>query len=183
MVGWIALGVGVLLLVWLATTYNRLVGLRNKVSEAWSGIEVQLTRRADLVPNLISTVQGYIRHERGVLTEVTEARTAVMSARNAREAGVADDRLEAALGRLYLVAEAYPDLKASTNFTELQRELSSLEEEISFARRFYNAVAEKLNTAIQRVPTVFVAGPLGFRQAEFFKASPSKLDVPSVQFE
>jgi LemA protein len=181
--GWIALAVGLALLVWLGATYNRLVGLRNKVAEAWSGIDVQLTRRAELVPNLVETVRGYQVHEREVLTAITEARTALLGASGAREAGQADDRLEAELSRLWAVAEAYPDLKASASFLQLQTELSTLEEDISFARRFYNAVVERLNTAVQRIPTVLVARPLGFAPAEFFKADAAARAVPSARLD
>jgi LemA protein len=181
--GWIGLGVAVMALLWLAVTYNRLVAHRNKVAEAWSGIDVQLTRRAELVPNLVETVRGYRVHEQDVLTSVTEARAAVVAAEGARASGVADDRLEQALGRLYVVAEAYPDLRASELFGRLQSELTTLEEDISFARRYHNAVVERLNTAIQRIPTVLVARPLGFTAAEFFKADAAHRAVPSARIE
>ncbi|HEX9767018.1 MAG TPA: LemA family protein [Nitriliruptorales bacterium] len=178
---WWALGGGVLLLgIVLIATYNRLVGRRNKVQEAWSGIDVQLQRRADLVPMLVDTVRGYQVHERDLLLEVTEARAAVVAAQGPRASGQADDALEASLGRLFAVAESYPDLKASENFLALQRELSELEEQISFARRYFNALVQELNTDIQRFPTVLVAGPLGFRPAEYFKAGPDAADAPTL---
>lgn len=169
--------------LWVVGTHNRLVARRNKVAEAWAGIDVQLTRRADLVPTLVATVQGYRLHEQEVLRAVTEARAAVMAAGGPRAAGLADDRLEGALGRLYAVAEAYPDLKASDQFLQLQRELATLEEDIAFARRYHNAVVERLNTAIQRIPTVLVARPLGFRPAEFFKAESAARSVPSTRMD
>lgn len=179
---WIAGVAGVLLLVWLATTYNRLVARRNKTREAWAGIDVQLTRRADLVPQLVETVKGYQLHEQQVLTSITQARTRVVEARGPDESGRADDALEGALQQLFAVAEAYPDLKASDNFLALQLELVTLEEDISFARRYYNALVEQLNTAIQRFPTLLVAGPLGFRTAEYFKADGSARQAPTTEF-
>lgn len=179
---WIGVGVVVLVLLWAVGAYNHLVGLRNKVREAWSGIDVQLTRRADLVPNLVETVRGYQIHEREVLEQVTAARAGLVGARGPREAAQAEGMLEQALGRLFAVAEAYPDLKANTNFLELQRELSKLEEEIAFSRRFYNALVQELNTAIQRVPTVFVARMFGFREEEFFQADAADREPPQVDF-
>ena len=170
------------LLAWLIVTYNRLVGMRNRVREAWSGIDVQLSRRAELVPNLVETVKAYKVHERDTLEAVTQARTRIVEAPGPAEAGRADDALEGALQRLFAVAEAYPDLKASNNFLALQEELSTLEEDISFARRYYNAVVEKLNTAIQRIPAVFVAGPMGFEAAEYFKAEGAARVAPSAEF-
>lgn len=170
----------VVLLVWVVLTYNRLVRLRNKTEEAWSGIDVQLQRRADLVPNLVETVRGYAGHERQALEEVTQARNAVLQASGPRAAGEADERLEGALRQLFAVAEAYPDLKASTNFLQLQRDLAALEEEISFSRRYYNAVVEDLNTGIQTFPSVLVARPLGFSEREYFKAGPDDRAVPAV---
>ena len=178
----VAVVVLVVLGLWLAATYNRLVRRRNEVQEGWAGIDVQLQRRADLVPNLVETVKGYAGHEEGVLTEVTQARAGLMRAEGPAEAGAADNLLEQALGKLFAVAEAYPDLKASDNFQSLQGELSTLEEEIAFARRYYNALVEKLNTAIQTFPNVLIAGPMGFERAEFFKAGDAARTVPAVDF-
>lgn len=179
---WIAVGVVVVVLLWAAAAYNQLVGRRNKVREAWSGIDVQLTRRADLVPNLVETVRGYQIHEQGVLEEVTRARAGLMGARGPEEAAQADNMLEQALGRLFAVAEAYPALKANENFLELQRELSTIEQDVAFARRFYNALVQELNTAIQRVPTVLVARAFGFREEEFFAADAADREPPRVDF-
>lgn len=182
---WALIGAGVALLVvllWVVVTYNRLVGIRNRLQEAWSGIDVQLQRRADLVPNLVETVEGYRIHESETLQQVTQARAAVVAAEGPRESGRADDQLEGALRTLFAVAEAYPELKASGNFLALQRELTALEEEIAFARRYYNALVEDLNTATQRFPALLVAGPLGFRAAEFFKAAPEDREVPDAGF-
>ncbi|MGH3442630.1 MAG: LemA family protein [Nitriliruptorales bacterium] len=183
MVGQIVAVVAVVaVLGWLVVAYNRLVGMRNRREEAWAGIDVQLQRRADLVPNLVDTVRGYQVHEEGVLTEVTEARARIVAAAGPRESGQADDQLEGALKTLFAVAEAYPDLKASDNFLALQRELAELEEDISFARRYHNALVQELNTAIERFPTLLVAGPLGFRRAEFFKAAEEDRAVPQAEF-
>lgn len=179
---WIIVGLVVAVALWLALTYNRLVANRNKVAEAWSGIDVQLSRRADLVPQLVETVKGYQLHEQQVLTSVAEARTRMVSAQGPRDSGVADTMLEGALQQLFAVAEDYPDLKASDNFLALQRDLVTLEEDISFARRYYNALVERLNTAIQRFPTLLVAGPLGFRPAEYFKAEEDARDAPVTEF-
>ncbi|MEX0659547.1 MAG: LemA family protein [Egibacteraceae bacterium] len=174
--------VAVLALVWLGITYNRLVAARNKTEEAWAGIDVQLTRRADLVPQLVETVQGYQVHEQQLLTSVAEARTRIVEAHGPQESGQADDVLEGALQQLFAVAEAYPDLKASDNFLALQRDLVTLEEDISFARRYYNALVEQLNTAVQRFPTLLVAGPLGFGAAEYFKAEGEARQAPTTEF-
>jgi LemA protein len=176
----IATAVVLVLVVWVVVTYNRLVGLRNKREEAWSGIDVQLQRRADLVPSLVAAVRGYASHEEGLLTAVTEARSRVLEASGPRAAGEADDALEAGLRRVFAVAEGYPELRASDNYLELQRELVTLEEDISFARRYHNATVEDLNTRIQTFPTLLVARPLGFTPAEYFKADAPARAVPSV---
>ena len=182
MAGIVVAVVVALIVIWAIATYNRLVRRRNEVQEAWAGIDVQLQRRADLVPNLVETVKGYASHEAGVFEEVTRARAGLMNASGPAEAGAADNMLQQALGKLFAVAEAYPDLKASDNFQSLQGELSKLEEEISFARRYYNALVEKLNTSIQTFPTLLLAGPFGFKPAEFFKAGDAARTVPTVDF-
>jgi LemA protein len=180
---WIGLAVVVAVLGgFTAITYNRLVTLRNKVANAWAGIDVQLTRRADLVPNLVETVRAARRHEREVLESVTAARAALVEARGPAASGRADDRLEEALHRLWAVAEAYPEIKAGENFLALQEELSTLEEDISFARRYYNGSVEQFNTAQQRFPAVLIARPLGFQPAEFFKAEADARVAPRAEF-
>jgi LemA protein len=171
-----------LAVLWVIVAYNRLVGRRNRAQEAWSGIDVQLKRRADLVPNLVEVVSGYRVHEQQVLEAVTHARTRMVTAAGPAESGRADDALEGALQRLFAVAEAYPDLRASDNFLSLQTELATLEEDISFARRYYNALVEQLNTAVQRFPTLLIAGLLGFRPLEFFKADEPSWAVPATGF-
>lgn len=175
-----AVVVVLLLAGWLVRTYNRLIRLRNKCEEAWSGIDVQLQRRADVVPNLVEVVKGYAGHERDTLERVVEARNAVAAASGPRASGQADDQLEGALRQLFAVAEAYPDLQASDSFLQLQGELTDLEEDISFARRYHNAVVEDLNTGIQTFPSVLVARPMGFSEHEYFKAEAGDRSVPRV---
>lgn len=170
----------VLVLLWLAVTFNRLVGLRNRVEEGWAGMDVQLQRRVDLVPNLVEVVKGYARHEEGLFARVAEARAATMSADGPADTERATSMLEGALFALFAVAEAYPDLKASDGFVTLQHQLAAVEEEIAFARRYYNATVEDLNTRVETVPTNLVAGPLGFRRAVYFQASAGAGTVPQV---
>ncbi len=178
---WIAVGAIALLLVLLAVGYNRLVRLRNEVNTGWANIDVQLQRRADLIPNLVEAVRGYAAHERGVFEEVTEARAALQAAATPGAAGSANDVLTAALGRLLAVAEAYPELRASENFLRLQDDLTDTEDKISAARRYYNSTVMHYSTAIQSIPWVLVARPLGFREKEFFSAS-GDTGVPEVSF-
>ncbi|MBW3621158.1 MAG: LemA family protein [Actinobacteria bacterium] len=175
--------VGVVVVAWLVRTYNRLVGLRNRREEAWAGIDVQLQRRADLVPSLVETVKGYAGHESAVLQEVTDARAGVVQASGPAASGAADERLTGALRSLFAVAEGYPELEASANFLSLQRQLAVVEEELAFARRYYNAVVEDLNTAVQRFPTLLVARPLGFSAGEYFRADSDARSVPDVDLD
>jgi LemA protein len=166
---WVLLGVVVLVLLWLVVIYNRMVALRQTVGQAWSDIEVQLKQRHDLVPNLVETVKGYAAHERGTLEEVIRARNAAVSAQGPEQASAAEGQLSGALSRLFALSEAYPDLKANGNFLSLQGELSALETKIAAARRFFNNAVSEFNTAIQSVPAVFIAGPLGFTPRGFFE--------------
>ncbi|MEO9174151.1 MAG: LemA family protein [Gaiellales bacterium] len=159
----------VLLLLFLVATYNGMVRGRNKVDESWSGIDVQLKRRHDLVPNLVETVKGYATHEREVFQAVTDARTRAMSASTPAQSGAAEGILGQAIGRLFAVAEAYPDLKASQNFLELQGTLGQLESEIAASRRIYNSNVQGYNTRIQSFPGVVIAGSFGFQKREFFE--------------
>ncbi len=165
--------------------YNGLVGLRNRGAAAWSDISVQLKRRHDLVGNLVEAVKGYAAHERGTLEEVIQARNRAEDATGhggPRQAGQAENLLTAQLRTLFALAEAYPDLKASQNFRDLQRSLESLETDIQHARRYYNAVVRDYNTKIQSVPDMLVAGPFGFTEREFFELSdPGEAQVPKVQ--
>lgn len=178
----IVLIVIVLVVLFLLFTYNGLVTARNRVKEAWSGIEVQLKRRSSLIPNLIETVKGYATHEKEVFEKVTAARTAMMSAGNAKEAGEANNMLTGALKSLFAVAEAYPDLKASQNFKELQDELADTETKIAASRQFYNTNVLDYNNKLQTIPTAFIAGPLGFKPEEFFKASEEEKADIKVSF-
>jgi LemA protein len=183
MVLWIVLAVVVVALLWLVGIYNRLVRLRALVKEGFSGITVQLRRRADLVPNLVSTVQGYATHEREVLTEVTEHRADAVGARTVAETAQADAAMTGLLGRLMAVAEAYPDLKADDNFRQLQTELAEIEEQLQGARRYYNATVRDLNTSIQSFPNVTIARPMGFTEAEFYQDDDASIQTaPVVKF-
>jgi LemA protein len=183
MLTWIILGVIVLALLYGVAVYNRLVRLRALVREAFSGITVQLRRRADLVPNLVSTVEGYATHEKSVLTEVTAHRAEATSASGVAATAAADNAFTAMLGRLMAVAEAYPDLKADDNFRQLQDELSEIEEQLQGARRYYNATVRDLNARIQSFPDVLLARPLGFAEAEFYTDTDAAIQqAPKVQF-
>lgn len=170
-------------LVWGVVTYNKLVRLRVAAEEGASEIEVQLKRRHDLVPNLVETVKGYASHEKGVFEEVTAARTNAVEAQGMEAQGQAEGALNQALGRLFAVAEAYPDLKASQNFLQLQGELTATEDRIQAARRFYNSTVKALNTACQTIPTKFVAPIAKVSEREFFEVEDdSERQVPEVSF-
>lgn len=181
---YVVLGLAALLAVFAIVTYNRLVGLRVRSQNAWSDVDVQLKRRADLVPNLVETVKGYAAHESGTLQAVTEARTRVVAAQGAgpAERAAAEAGLGAALRGLTVAVEAYPELQASGGFRDLQAQLSGIEEAIGSARRYYNAVVRDLNTAILSFPANLLAGPLGFQPREFFEAAESERAVPQVRF-
>ena len=180
---WIIVGIVAVLLIWLVTIYNGLVRKRALVREGFSGITVQLRRRADLVPNLVSTVQGYATHEREVLDEITARRTDAINARGVDATAKADAQMTGLLGRVIAVAEAYPDLKASANFQQLQTELAAIEDELSSSRRYYNATVRDLNTGIQSFPNVLVAGPMGFKEEPFYADDlPSIAAAPKVSF-
>jgi LemA protein len=171
------------LLAWAVGLYNRLVRLRNMVKEGWSGVEVQLKRRANLIPNLIQTVKGYLDHERGVLEKLTELRSRTLQTDQPAERARLEGDLGRAIGRLFAVAEAYPDLKANQNFMDLQDELSQLEDQIQMARRYYNGTVRDLNIAVESFPSNIVAGMFGFRQAEFFEIEDeADRAVPKVEF-
>ncbi|OGZ23711.1 MAG: hypothetical protein A3A08_01255 [Candidatus Nealsonbacteria bacterium RIFCSPLOWO2_01_FULL_41_9] len=169
--------VGVIAL-WLILTYNRFIALRNRVKEAWSDIDVQLKRRYDLIPNLVETVKGYAAYESGVFEKVTEARTRAMGAQGLKEKGEAENMLSSTLKSLFAVAENYPDLKASANFLELQRELTDTEDKIQAARRFYNGTVMELNNKVQSFPANVVANTFKFKQAEFFQLEEAAAKEP-----
>jgi len=174
----------VLVIAFFIVAFNQAVQQRNRVDSAWSQIGVQLTRRHDLIPNLIETVKGYAAHEKSTFESVTQARANAISAQQAGPAqqAQAENVLTGALKSLFAVAEAYPDLKANQNFLNLQEELTSTEDRISYARQFYNDSVQKYNTKIQTFPTVLIAGMFGFKQREFFEAEQGAAEVPRVQF-
>ena len=162
--------------------YNNLVDLRNKVKNSYAQIDVQLKRRNDLIPNLVETVKGYAGHEKGVLEEVTKARTSVMNASTPQEASEANNQLTGALKSLFAVAENYPELKANSNFQQLQSELSDTEDKISYSRQFYNDMVLKYNNACQQFPSSIIAKMFGFNEEVFFEAPASERAVPEVKF-
>jgi LemA protein len=168
-VWYILAGIVVLAILWLIGTYNGLVQLRNRTDEAWSDIDVQAKRRYDLIPNLIETVKGYAAHETKAFDAVSQARSAAMGAQSPEAKGQAENMLTAALKTVIAVAEAYPDLKASANFSKLQDELSDTENKMEASRRFYNGNVRDLNTKIQQFPTNMIAGSLGMKSREFFE--------------
>ena len=173
----------IIVIVTIIHMYNNLVGLKNRVKNSYSQIDVQLKRRNDLIPNLVETVKGYASHEKGVLEEVTKARTGVMNATTVEETSAADNQLTGALKTLFAVAENYPDLKANSNFQQLQNELSDTEDKIAYARQFYNDVVLKYNNACQQFPSSILAGMFGFSEEAFFEAPASEKAVPEVKFE
>lgn len=183
-IAWAVTGaIVVILLLWGVAIYNRLVRQRALVKEGFSGITVQLRRRADLIPNLVSTVEGYATHERETLSQVIAHRGDAVNAKGVAATAQADTAMSAMIGRLFAVAEAYPDLKADDNFRQLQSELSEIEEQLQGARRYYNATVRDLNTSIQSFPNVLFARPLGFHEEEFYTDTDSSIQVaPKVQF-
>jgi len=170
-----------LLLTWAVWAYNRLVRLRNQVRTAWADIDVQLTRRHDLVPALVAAVKAYAGHESAVLQTVTELRAQAVALTTPARLGEIESSLEQALGRLLALKEAYPDLKANQNFAQLQRDLVQVEEQLQYARRFYNGAVRDYHDGIQRVPDVIVARSFGFRAAEFFQAGEEQRAAVNVE--
>ncbi len=166
---WIIIAVVVIVLLFLWGTYNGLVRLRVRVDEAWSDITVQLKRRLDLIPNLVESVKGYAAHESGVFESVTAARSNLLNAKGVKETATAENQFEGALKSVFAVAEAYPDLKASQNFMELQQELVDTEDKIQASRRFYNGGVRDLNSRVQTFPSNLVAGIFGFKNRDFFE--------------
>ncbi len=179
----IILGLIVAALLYGVTAYNNLVRKKTSVEEGWSGIETQLKRRANLIPNLVETVKGYASHEKGTLEEVTQLRTQSMQAQGITERGQKEGQLTAALGRLFAVAENYPDLKANENFLSLQKDLSETEDQIQMARRYYNGAVRNLNIAVESFPSNLIASGFSFRKAEFFEIDDAAdRAVPEVSF-
>jgi LemA protein len=183
--GWIVLGVIVVIVLWIIMIYNQLVAMRQRVSQAFADIDVQLKQRHDLIPNLVETVKGYAAHERGTLEEVVKLRNSAMAAQGPTQQAAAENMLTGALGKLFALAEAYPDLKANQNFQQLQSELGDLENKISAARRFFNNAVQEYNTGIQQFPAALFAASLGFTQRTFFDVGEERAVVekaPQVKF-
>ena len=184
MTGWIIVAVVVVLLLYVISIYNGLVRLRALVKEGFSGITVQLRRRADLIPNLVEAVKGYATHEREVLEQVTARRADAVKAGSVEATAAADAQMTSLLGRLMVVAEAYPDLKANENFLDLQGQLATIETELQSSRRYYNATVRDLNSTVQSFPPVLVARPLGFTEEPFYEdEDPAIQSAPKVTFE
>ena len=183
---WVILAIVVAVVLYGIVTYNGLVSLRQRVSQAFADIDVQLKQRHDLIPNLIETVKGYAAHERGTLDAVVQARNAALTAHGPAQQAAAEGALSGALGRLLALSEAYPDLKANTSFQQLQSELTDVENKLAAARRFFNNAVSEYNASIQAFPAVLLAGSMGFGPREFFDLGETQrqtLDVaPQVKF-
>jgi len=179
---WWIIGIVVALLLFGVMIYNRLVQGRNRVDNAWGQVQVQLKRRYDLIPNLVETVKGYAAHEQQTFERVTQARNAAASAGGPAEAAQAEGFLTQALRQLFAVAEAYPELRASENFQQLQAELAETENKIAVSRQIYNDTVLSYNNTVQQVPTNLVAGAFGFTIREFFEAGPEAEQAPTVDF-
>ena len=182
---WIILGVIVVLALFVITTYNGLVTLRQRVNQSFSDIDVQLKQRHDLIPNLVETVKGYAAHERGTLEAVVQARNAAVTAQGPAQQAAAENALTGALRQIFALQEAYPNLKANENFQQLQAELTDLENKIAASRRFFNNAVQEYNTGIQRFPAALFAGMLGFTEKQFFDLGADRQTVgeaPQVKF-
>ncbi len=179
---WITLGIIAVVVIMVIAYYNRTIVLRNRVKDAWAQIDVQLKRRSDLIPNLVETVKGYAKHEKEVFENVAKARSALLSAKGPQDAAVAENQLTSALKTLFAVAENYPELKASTNFQELQSQLSATEDKIAYARQFYNDTVMMYNNIIQKFPGNIFASLFHFEKEEFFSVPESDRKAPEVRF-
>jgi LemA protein len=183
MVGYIILGIAVLALLWAVGVFNGLVRRRNMVAEAWSGIEAQLKRRADLIPNLVETVKGYAAHERTTFDELARLRSASQTSQDVSQRAVTEQAITAAIGRVMAVAEAYPQLRASENFQSLQKDLAEIEDQLQLARRYYNGAVRDLNVVIEQFPSNLIASCFSFTKAPFFQIeNAADRDVPKVAF-
>jgi len=183
--GWIVLGVIVVLVLWAITIYNGLVALRQRANQAFADIDVQLKQRHDLIPNLVETVKGYASHERGTLEAVVQARNAAIAAPGVEQKVAAENMLTGALRQLFALSEAYPDLKANTNFQQLQMELSDIENKLAASRRFFNNAVQEYNTGIEQFPAALFASMFGFTHRTFFdlgESRPQLEQAPSVKF-
>lgn len=178
----IILAIILIIVVWGISSYNELVRLRNAVHDQWSQIDVHLKRRADLVPNLVATVKGYAKHEKETLEEVIEARNKAVSATTPSDEMAANNELTSALTKLFALTEAYPELKANTNFMDLQANLKDTEDKISFARQFYNDTVLKYKNKLEVFPTSIIANLFGFKAEKFFEATAAEKETPKVEF-
>ncbi|ADC47044.1 LemA family protein [Methanobrevibacter ruminantium M1] len=178
----IILGIILIIAGIIVALYNGLVTARNKVKNAWAQIDVQLNRRADLIPNLVETVKGYAGHEKSVFEDVTAARAGLMNANGVKEIGEANNQLTNTLKTLFAVAENYPELKANENFKELQAQLAESEDKIAYSRQFYNDTVLMYNNKCQTFPSNLIAGLFGFKEADFFEAAGEARSVPKVEF-
>lgn len=179
---WIVLAIIAVIVIWLIAVYNGLISLKNRTSEAWSDIDVQLKRRYDLIPNLIETVKGYARHEKEVFEKITKARSDAMNAQGVEEKSAKENQLTQALKSVFAVAENYPDLKASQNFLALQNELTDTENKIEASRRFYNGNVREFNTKIQVFPNNLIANKLGFSVFSMFEANQEEKQAVKAEF-
>jgi LemA protein len=179
---WIIPIIIVILILWVAASYNGLIEKRNKVNNQWGQVDVQLKRRFDLIPNLVESVKGYATHEKSTFEAVTQARTQYVNAQTPADKMNANGEISGLVGRLFAVAESYPELKANANFLSLQNELSETENKISFARQFYNDTVMDYNNTVQMFPSNIFAGAFGFKIADFFKTNDSEKTVPQVKF-
>jgi LemA protein len=183
--GWIVIAVIVVLVLWIIMIYNGLVSLRQRVSQAFADIDVQLRQRHDLIPNLVETVKGYAAHERGTLEEVIKARNVAISAQGPTQQAAAENMLSGALRQLFALSESYPDLKANANFQQLQAELTDIENKIAATRRFFNNTVSEYNTGIQQFPAALFAAALGFSPKDFFDLGEDRkvmTEAPQVKF-
>lgn len=178
----VIVGLAAVLVIYVIAKYNQLVGLRNRIENAWSQIDVQLRRRYDLIPNLVETVKGYATHERGVFEEVSKARSSMMNAQNVHEQAEAQNMITGALKSLFAVAEAYPDLKANQNFLMLQEELSGTESKIAYSRQFYNDTVMAYNTLVQTFPSNIIANAFSFKEREYFEMEDIAREPVKVDF-
>jgi len=181
----VVIAVIVVIVLWAISIYNGLVSMRQRVNQAFADIDVQLRQRHDLIPNLVETVKGYAAHERGTLEEVIKARNVAVAAQGPAQQAAAENMLSGALRQLFALSEAYPDLKANTNFQQLQAEIADLENKIAASRRFFNNAVQEYNTGIQRFPAALFAGMFGFTQRDFFDLGPDRqaeLQAPQVKF-
>ena len=183
MLMFITIGILVLLVVYLVASYNGFVVLKTRIQEALSGIDVQLKRRADLIPNIVETVKGYAKHEKTVFNDVTKARASLMGAGSLKEKAQANDQLSGALKSLFAVAEAYPDLKANSNFQDLQRQLEDTEDKVAYSRQFYNSNVLDFNSKVQMFPSNLIANAFNFKPFEFFEAEEADKQSVKVKFD